>query len=146
MSEVQTFLADHPFDLVIDETTGTLFLPSSESTTQKHLHDIPAHVATFLWLVLTHSGMLLRYEEIAERLGYEGVPMQYRDNRIHRLRNRFNACLGELAMRVFGAAKNRAYLVHKTGWTFCWLREADDVEQSLLLSGLSDKPGLSKTT
>jgi hypothetical protein len=54
------------------------------------------------------------------------------------MRNRFNKQLGSLSDKMFGAAKNRTYPVLQREWSFCWLREAEDPEDSMLLRDIRD--------
>jgi hypothetical protein len=136
--DAKAFLAEHKFDFILDETADRLIVNTLREQSNMPLYPIPPHIKVFVWLVLTHVGRALEYREIAERLGYGGIETAPRDNRIHRLRNRFNKQLGSLSNRIFGAGKNRAYPVRRQGWSFCWLREAQQAEQSVLLWDVQD--------
>ncbi len=136
--EEAALLSKHKFNLVLDEAADALIVDTPRDPSNKPLYLMPAHIKVFLWLVLTNVGRPLTYGDIAEKLGYGRAEADSRDNRIHRTRNRFNKMFGSLSDRMFGPGKNRVYSVRQQGWSFCWLRETENPEDSTLLRDLQD--------
>jgi hypothetical protein len=137
--EAIELLARNRFDLTLDETADLLTVNTSDESSHTLLYPMAPNLKGMLWLVLTNAGVPLRFDTIAERLGYGSIDVGPRDNRIHRTRNRFNKMLGGLSDRMFSLGKNRAYPVRREGWSFCWFRQAKDPEQSTLLREIQDR-------
>ena len=134
-------LTSHPFDLAINEPEDTIRLGTNTKSRPQALYKISRQIRSMLWLILTHIGRGVSYDEIAERLGFEpGLNLADRDNRIHGLRGRVGAFLGQgLADKVFGEGAQKIYPIRKEDWSFCWVREKE-ADASDLLLGVPEMP------
>ena len=57
--------------------------------------------------------------------------------RIYQCMNQLKLLLGKTLLRlVLRKGKNQQYLIQKTGWSFCWIRQDNDPLQSALLDGI----------
>ncbi|MBI2064651.1 MAG: hypothetical protein HYT62_01195 [Candidatus Yanofskybacteria bacterium] len=98
-------------------------------------------VQAFITLLAFLIGKDLHYDTIARAFGFSGIEQIHRDNRIHQYRNRLRCeLLGELANRIFKKGKNRTYHANDQGWSFCWVRECENLNRSLLVQGFVGDP------
>ncbi len=127
------------FDLVVDETRNRLLIHCGARKEEQHLtiSRIPPSLRVILWLAMSRAGAAIKFEEIADLLGWQPIERASRDPRIYQYRLRLKGLLGsDLAQRIFGTGQSAAYPVSESGWSYRWIRRAPEASRSLLLRAL----------
>jgi len=118
------------FDIFVDETESKMWI-LGRTDNPLELPYLADRLKGMLWLLLRATDARIRHKEIKSLFN---ITVRDGADRIYQYLFRLRELLGtELCERVIRKGKNQQYLIHESGWSFCWIRQDRNPRSSILL-------------